>query len=168
MAGFKKIAPQELCGNPFEMIEKQAALFTAGTIESFNTMTIGWGTMGDLWNKPVFTAYIRPSRYTYEFSEKSDYFTVAFFGTPRPEPIATLGTKSGRDMDKMGNSGLTPIELEGLVAFEEAHTVFLCKKMYTCDLEKDKISAEWQAKWYATGDIHRVYTAEITAVYVKE
>lgn len=167
MSTFTKIEPQALNGNPFEMIEKQAALFTAGTLEDFNTMTIGWGTMGDLWNKPVFTAYIRPSRYTYEFSEKNDTFTIAFFGTPRPDAIAVLGTKSGRDIDKIHNSGLTPIELDGNVAFSEAHTVFVCKKMYCVDMDPAQISEEGKNKWYANGDIHKIYTGEITAVYVK-
>ena len=114
--GFKKLEAWDMPGNPFEMIEHQAALFTAGTKEHFNTMTIGWGLMGDLWNVPAFTAYVRPSRYTWQFAEENDCFTVSFFGTPRPQALAVLGTKSGRDMDKIHQSGLTPVELEGQVA----------------------------------------------------
>lgn len=168
MATFKKIDPQQLQGNPFEMIEKQAALFTAGTKENFNTMTIGWGCMGDLWGVPTFVAYIRHSRYTMEFAEANDYFTISFFGTPRPQALGILGTKSGREMDKMHNSGLTPIILEQQVAFAEAKVVFLCKKMYVDDMDPAKIPATWNQKWYANGDYHRIYTAEITAVYVQE
>ena len=165
---FRKIDVLELNGNPFEMIERQCALFSAGTKENFNTMTIGWGCMGDLWSVPAFVAYIRHSRYTFEFAEKNEYFTVSFFGMPRPKALGILGSKSGREMDKIHDSGLTPIELEGQVAFEEAKVVFVCKKMYVDDMNPEKIPPQWKEKWYDQGDYHRIYTGEITAVYVKE
>ena len=92
---FKKIEAQQLQGNPFEMIEKQAALFTAGTPGDFNTMTIGWGCMGDLWSVPAFVAYVRHSRYTLEFAEKNDGFTISFFGNPRPESPGGAGHQVG-------------------------------------------------------------------------
>lgn len=166
--GFTKIEAQQLQGNPFEMIERQCALFTAGTKENFNTMTIGWGCMGDLWSQPAFVAYIRHSRYTAEFADANEYFTVSFFGLPRPAALGVLGSKSGRDMDKIHDSGLTPIELEGQVAFEEAKVVFICKKMYVDDMDPAKIPPEWKQKWYADEDYHKIYTGQITAVYVKE
>lgn len=168
MMGFKKINAHEMPGNPFEMIEKQAALLTAGTPEKFNTMTTGWGTMGDLWNKPAFTAYVRPSRYTYRFTEENECFTVAFFGSPRPKALGVLGSKSGRDMDKMHQSGLTPVFVDGYPMFEEAQTVLVCKKMYEEDLKAEKIPQEYREQFYQNGDYHRVYTGEIIGVYVKE
>ena len=157
--GFKKLEAWDMPGNPFEMIEHQAALFTAGTKEHFNTMTIGWGLMGDLWNVPAFTAYVRPSRYTWQFAEENDCFTVSFFGTPRPQALAVLGSKSGRDMDKIHQSGLTPVELEGQVAFEEAQVD---------DLKPEKIPQQWKDKFYGDGDYHRIYTGQVLSVYVKE
>ena len=165
---FKKIEAQQPQGNPFEMIEKQAALFTAGTPGDFNTMTIGWGCMGDLWSVPAFVAYVRHSRYTLEFAEKNDGFTLSFFGNPRPKALAVLGTKSGREMDKINDSGLTPVELDGQVAFAEAKVVFVCKKIYVDDMNPEKIPPEWNQKWYADGDYHRIYTGQITGVYVQE
>ena len=166
--GFKKLEAWDMPGNPVEMIEHQAALFTAGTKEHFNTMTIGWGLMGDLWNVPAFTAYVRPSRYTWQFAEENDCFTVSFFGTPRPQALAVLGTKSGRDMDKIHQSGLTPVELEGQVAFEEAQVVLICKKIYVDDLKPEKIPQQWKDKFYGDGDYHRIYTGQVLSVYVKE
>ena len=166
--GFKKIETWEMPGNPFEMIERQAALLSAGTKEVFNTMTIGWGLMGDLWNVPACTVYVRHSRYTMEFMEKNDLFTVSFFGTPRPEALATLGVKSGREMDKIHNSGLTPVAIEGQAAFEEAHTVLVCKKIYVDDLNPEKVPPEWKEKFYHNGDYHRIYTGQVMGIYVKE
>lgn len=165
---FRKIHPNELVGNPFEMMEKQAALFTAGPMGNFNTMTIGWGCLGNVWNLPAFVAYVRPSRYSYEFAENNEYFTISYFGTPRPAALAVLGTKSGRDMDKMNQSGLTPVELDGQVAFAEATVVFICKKLYFDDMNPERVPAPQREKFYPQGDFHRVYTGEITGVYIRE
>ena len=144
------------------------ALLTAGTADRCNTMTIGWCQTGRLWNLQTCTVYVRHSRYTMEFMEKNDLFTVSFFGTPRPQALATLGIKSGRDMDKIHNSGLTPVELDGQAAFEEAHTVLVCKKIYVDDLNPEKVPAEWKEKFYRDGDYHRIYTGQVVGVYVKE
>ena len=82
--------------------------------------------------------------------------------------LAVLGTKSGREMDKINDSGLTPVELDGQVAFAEAKVVFVCKKIYVDDMNPEKIPPEWNQKWYADGDYHRIYTGQITGVYVQE
>ena len=147
---------------------RQNPLLTAGDRTELNTMTIGWGCMGDLWSVPAFVAYVRHSRYTLEFAEKNDGFTISFFGNPRPKALAVLGTKSGREMDKINDSGLTPVELDGQVAFAEAKVVFVCKKIYVDDMNPEKIPPEWNQKWYADGDYHRIYTGQITGVYVQE
>ena len=152
----------------FRVFSQQPPLLTAGDRRELNTMTIGWGLMGDLWNVPAFTAYVRPSRYTWQFAEENDCFTVSFFGTPRPQALAVLGTKSGRDMDKIHQSGLTPVELEGQVAFEEAQVVLICKKIYVDDLKSEKIPQQWKDKFYGDGDYHRIYTGQVLSVYVKE
>ena len=164
----KKVDLKTLRPEIFEIFLKQNALLTAGDREKCNTMTIGWGLMGDLWNVPAFTAYVRPSRYTWQFAEENDCFTVSFFGTPRPQALAVLGTKSGRDMDKIHQSGLTPVELEGQVAFEEAQVVLICKKIYVDDLKSEKIPQQWKDKFYGDGDYHRIYTGQVLSVYVKE
>ena len=86
----------------------------------------------------------------------------------RDRALAVLGTKSGRDMDKIHQSGLTPVELEGQVAFEEAQVVLICKKIYVDDLKPEKIPQQWKDKFYGDGDYHRIYTGQVLSVYVKE
>lgn len=70
----------------FELFDKQWALLTAGDKNSYNAMTISWGGLGTLWNKPVATVYVKPIRYTHEFMEKSDYFTISFYSEKYRKP----------------------------------------------------------------------------------
>ena len=133
--------------NPFEKFYKQWALVTAGTKEKFNSMTIGWGTMGTLWSTPVVTIFIKPVRYTWEFVEKSDYFTVSFFENKYKKALGIMGSKSGRDCDKVKLSGLTPKFLENGITYEEATETFVCKKIYCHQMDKDKFP-ELAKKFY--------------------
>ena len=152
--------------NPFEKFTNQWALVTAGTKESFNSMTIGWGTMGTLWKLPVITIFIRPCRYTMEFIEKSDYFTVAFFDEKYKKALGIMGTKSGRDTDKVKLSQLTPKFLENGVTYEEASETYVCKKMYCEQMNKDKFpelakifyehEKEQEAHYLITGEVIKV------------
>ncbi len=150
----------------YQAFHQQWALVTAGTPEHFNTMTIGWGGVGCLWRKPVATVYIRPSRYTYEFMEAHNYFTVSFFAEEYRDALKLLGTKSGRDGDKVALSGLTPMAVGDSVTFEQAQYTLLCKKIYCHDLESDKIPCEILEQFYEPGEQpHRVYYGEILGVY---
>lgn len=160
------IAKEQL--NPFEKIGKDWFLVTAGTPESFNTMTASWGFMGVMWNKNCVITAIRPQRYTKEFIDKSEYFTFSFFGEEQRNALKFCGSHSGRDCDKMKETGLTPVEVDGQVAFEEAKLVLVCKKLYVqemtadCFAEKDLVSAN-----YGAGDFHTAYYGEIVKAYVK-
>ena len=87
-------------------------LLTGGNMESFNTMTASWGQLGVLWNKNVLTCYIRPNRYTYEFVENGEFFTVSFLGEEYRKALAFCGSHSGRDCNKITETGLTPVELD--------------------------------------------------------
>ena len=75
---FKEIPVSEMEFNPFDKISKQWMLVTAGDKDSSNTMTASWGGVGIMWGKPVATVYIRPQRYTKEFIDKNEYFTLSF------------------------------------------------------------------------------------------
>ena len=68
---------QEIRINPFERFNSDWALVTAGTPEHYNSMTISWGSMGTIWNKPVVSVYVRPDRYTWRFLKENDTFTVS-------------------------------------------------------------------------------------------
>ena len=88
-------------------INKETALLTAKKDLKVNTMTIAWGSIGFLWYKPIIEVYVRESRYTLEFMESSEYFSVCFFPSEYKDKLIYLGTHSGRDEDKISKMGLT-------------------------------------------------------------
>ena len=131
--------------NVFEMFINQWALVTAGTSDSFNTCTIGWGSLGTIWcgfkdTKPIVTIYVRPDRYTYEFLKHNEQFTVSFFPKEYKKALGYLGSHSGRDGDKVKVSGLTPKPIHQSITFEEANLTFVCKKIYDAPFEWERMS----------------------------
>ena len=137
------------------------ALVTAGTIDHFNTMTISWGGMGTLWSRPVATVYVKPCRYTHDFMEENDYFTVSFFPEKYRGDLSILGSKSGRDGDKVALTSLTPEAGEHWVTFREAAQVLVCRKIYRQDLDLSAIP-DWAAKaHYRTEAPHTMYIGEV-------
>lgn len=167
---FKKIDISELSFNPFAKIGKEWMLLTGGSVDNFNTMTASWGQMGVIWNKNVLTCYIRPNRYTYDFVERSECFTASFFGEEFRKALSFCGSHSGRDCDKMAETGLVPIELDGCTGFEQADMVMVCRKLYSYDLKEEGFLTDdgLPEKFFGTDPYHRAYIAEIVGVYVKE
>ncbi|MBO5164789.1 MAG: flavin reductase [Ruminococcus sp.] len=167
---FKKIEIGELNFNPFTKIGKEWMLLTGGTIDSFNTMTASWGQLGVLWNKNVLTCYIRPNRCTYDFVEKGELFTASFLGENFRKALSFCGSHSGRDCDKMAETGLSPAELDGAVGIEQADLVLVCRKLYSYDMcEKGFLTDDGlPAQFFGKDPYHRAYIAEIIGVYVKE
>lgn len=167
---FKKIDITELIFNPFTKIGKEWTLITAGNMEHFNTMTASWGQLGILWNKNVFTCYIRPNRYTYEFIEDGEYFTASFLGEDFRKALSFCGSHSGRDCDKMAETGLVPTEIGGCVTFEQADMIIVCRKLYSYDLQESGFLTDdgIPEQFFSKDPYHRAYISEITAVYVKE
>ena len=113
--------------NPFDKFNRQWALVTAGNRDNFNSMTISWGSMGTIWGKDIITVYIRPERYTFEFLEKNDTFTVSFYDEKYRKALDIMGTTSGRDTDKVKESGLSPVSIEDSMTYKEADETYLCK-----------------------------------------
>lgn len=150
--------------NSLQIFNKDWALLTAGDKDNFNTMTIGWGGLGTLWSKPVVTVYVKPCRYTHEFAERSEYFTVSFFDGKHKDALGVLGTKSGRDCNKVALSGLTPRFLEHGVTFDEACTTFVCKKIYRQDLDLDAIPQDARDRYYQTEAPHTMYVGEVVEI----
>ena len=163
MNEFIAISPYELEGNPFQMIDKQWMLITAGDEEKANTMTASWGGLGVLWFKPVSFAFIRPTRYTYEFTEREDAYSLCFFGEEYREALKLCGTVSGRDRDKIAEAGLTLRYEDGVPYFDEAETVMICRKLAAQDIDPKSFVDSAVDKHY-NNDYHRVYTGEITKV----
>lgn len=166
--GFKEIAIEELQFNPFTKIGKEWMLVTAGDETSHNTMTASWGGVGVMWGKNVVNVYIRPQRYTKEFVDAGEMFTLSFYDESYRKSLSICGSKSGRDCEKEKEAGLTPYYVEGTTAFEEANMIFVCKKQYHQDMAPEHFDVtENDEKWYPQKDYHVMYMAEIVKVLVK-
>lgn len=141
-------------------------LITAGNEESYNTMTASWGAMGELWNEDVCFIFIRPQRYTYEFTEKNERFTLSFFADEYKKALTFCGRNSGRDYDKAKETGLTPISVDGSMGFSESRLTIVCEKLYFQDLDpKGFVDESLDSKNYALKDYHRMYVGKIIAAY---
>lgn len=166
---FKSVNPESLSDNMFRLIAKDWTLITAGNKEKYNMMTANWLGVGFLWMKNVAFLFIRPSRYTYEFTEREDTLSLNFFDDSYREILNVCGRKSGRDIDKMNDVALTPVELsDGTVAFEESRLILNCKKMCTADMETFDFIDKSVLKNYADGDYHKLYICEITEALIIE
>lgn len=168
----KRITVEQLEDNFFSAISKEWMLVTAGNKESFNTMTASWGCIGWLWNKPVAIAFVRPERFTHEFVEKGECLTLSFLGdTPEARKIYNFcGSKSGRDYDKVKETGLKPVETEsGNVTFEQARLTLECRKLYKDDIKASSFIDPSIANWYGEkhGGYHDMYIMEIVNVYMQ-
>ena len=147
------------------LFDKKWALVTAGGMDAFNTMTISWGGMGTLWSTPVATVYVKPVRYTHEFMDKNEFFTLSFFDEKYRRALGLLGSRSGRDCDKVALSGLTPFALtENAVGFREAETTILCRKIYRQDLDINNIPDFAVNTYYRTEEPHTMYVGEIIEI----
>lgn len=148
----------------FRQFDKKWALLTAGNQDSFNTMTISWGGLGTLWMKPVANVYVRASRYTHEFLDNNEYFTVSFFPEEYKKTLGVLGSKSGREMDKIHESGLTPKTVGDSVTFEEAEVTLLCKKLCCQRIEKANMDPEIVDLYYGGEAEHDMYVGEVVEI----
>ena len=153
----------------FKLLDHDWMLVTSGVLKSYNMMTASWGGMGILWNKQVAYIFIRPQRHTYKFAEKYEFITLSFFTEEYRKMLKILGTKSGKDIDKMKTPGLTPLEtVSGAVAFEEARLVLECKKLYFDDIKPANFIIPEIDSNYPFKDYHRMYICEITNAYIKK
>lgn len=172
---FEKTEINNIPDNMIQLISDDWMLVTAGDQQSFNTMTASWGGMGYVWEKPVSFIFIRNTRYTYEFLQKEDRFTLSFFPEENRGALKILGNRSGRDTDKIKDSGLTPITTpSGLETFSEARLVVECKKMYVEELDTKFLTSQYNSeitsKFYEGGETapHTLFISEITDVWVKK
>lgn len=164
---FKKIDIQDLDMNPFLSIGKDWMLITAGDDELVNTMTASWGGVGVLWGENVVTAFVRPQRYTKEFIDQQDCFSLSFFNGHKKE-LGVLGAISGRDKDKIKDVDFHVTYLDNVPTFEEAQLVFIVEKVYEDDIKPECfLDNTVEEKWYPQKDYHRMYVAKIKSIYKK-
>ncbi len=168
MKAFQEISAKQITQNPFELIGDDWMLVTSGTGEKFNMMTASWGGVGVLWKKDVAFLFIRPQRYTFEFMEKNDAVTLCFFEESNRNVLNLCGSRSGRDIDKIKDTGLTPIVTEQGIYYEEAKMVLCCKKLYAQFLDENSfIDPSILPSCYQAGDFHKMYVCSIEKVLIK-
>lgn len=155
---------KNLVKNVCDKLNNEWALLTAGDKKKFNSMTISWGSFGVLWFKNVVTIYVRPERYTLEFLKKQKYFTVSFYDEKFRKDLQILGTKSGRDTNKMQEISLTPKFLENGITFKEATQTFVCKKLYMGQMDLDKMDKQTREQNYTSPEGHYVFIGEIEKI----
>ncbi|MCD8043050.1 MAG: DUF4468 domain-containing protein [Tannerellaceae bacterium] len=166
--GYRSITPDRIPGNIVKMLSEDWMLITAGKDEEFNMMTASWGGLGMLFGKPVAICYINPARYTYRLMETSDTYTFTFYTEAYRDVLQYCGSASGRDQDKVKESGLTPLTTPtGSKAFGEAWMIIECRKMISQPLSTEvmndpQLKAEWLGK-----QVHKMYIGEIINVWVK-
>lgn len=154
--------------NPFTQIGKDWALVTAGTKVKANTMTISWVGVGVLWGKNVAYIFIRDSRYTKEFLDNNEFFSVSFLSEAYRDALKYCGSHSGRDGDKFKESGLTPAYRHSIPYIDEGNLILLCEKMSATRITEDSfLVPEIKEKWYKDGDMHTMYIAEILEVLAR-
>ena len=146
------------------VFDKKWALLTAGDKDKFNTMTVSWGGLGTIWGKPVATVYVRKTRYTHEFMDNNDYFTVSFYPEECRKVLNVLGSKSGRDMDKIHDSGLTAKETEHSMTFEEAEVTLVCRKLFCQEMKTENMLPEIASTFYSGDAAHDMYIGEIVEI----
>lgn len=164
---FKSIDIRQIKESAVQMIADDWALVTAGTQDGFNTMTVSWGGLGEIWGKDAAFIFIRPQRYTFGFLEENDRFTISFFGAAHRKALALCGSKSGRDTDKVAEAGLTPVFDGGTTYFAEASLVLKCRKMAKYDLTPDGFLDDGIEANYNGAGYHRMFVAEIEETLVQ-
>lgn len=166
---FKKITPYDISDNVFTSIGKNWMLITAGNKTTSNCMTASWGGFGVLWNKPVVYIFVRPHRFTNEFIDKEDYFTINFFEDSYKNVLTICGKQSGRDINKAAYCGLQEFETtHKSIGYKNARMIIECKKIYAQQLSENYFIDISNLTHYPSKDYHIMYVGEITECYLKE
>lgn len=165
----QEITPRQIEGNPISLFADDWFELAAGKDGDMNLMTIAWGNIGQLWSKPVVTVFVSTDRYTNQFMEKNDYFTISHFPSSMRKELQYLGTVSGRDEDKVKGAGLTAEFTDlGNPIFAEADLTIECRKLYAQQFDAALLPLE-QRQWYEERGlgIHVAYIGEIVHVWKK-
>jgi len=148
--------------NPFTKFGKEWALVTSGSKAKCNTMTVSWGGVGVIWNKNVVYIFVRDSRYTKEFIDQGEFFSLAFLDDTYKSALSYCGAHSGRTEDKFAKAGLTPAFRHSIPYPDEANFVLLCRKMAAVPMPAETFTDKSISKaFYKDGDFHTMYVGEI-------
>ncbi|MGI6033950.1 MAG: flavin reductase [Coriobacteriales bacterium] len=160
---------EDLSFNPFDKIANQWMLICAGDEKKANAMTASWGGVGVWWGKPAATCYIRQTRYTKEFVDAKDTFSLCFLKDADHDAHKVFGSVSGRDCDKFAETGMTLTYIDGTPVVAESELVFICKKEFAQFMPRESfVDAEAYDRWYSTGGLkdnfHTMYIGAIEKV----
>ena len=168
----RKIELNELNDNVFDLIDKEWMLVCAGNREQYNMMTASWGGLGILWNKPVAFVFVRPERHTFGLLESNELMSLSFLGNSQQmrKIYQFCGSKSGKNVDKMKESGLTPtLSPQGAVCFEQSRLTIVGRKLYAQSLSEEAFADKALTSFYGEkGGMHKMYIVEIEGAYVAE
>lgn len=167
----RKIDVFDYAGVICKALKPHGILLTTAAHGQVNTMTIGWGTLGVDWSRPVFIAYVRESRYTKQLLEENGEFTVNIpVGDYDRRILGFCGTKSGRDTDKIAEMGLHLVQSDvvSVPGIRELPLTLECKVLYKEEQDLSRIPGDIIEKYYPAGDHHHVYYGEIVNAYMIE
>jgi flavin reductase (DIM6/NTAB) family NADH-FMN oxidoreductase RutF len=168
LENYKEIKPEELNKSAFQMIGNDWMLVTAEKDNKTNTMTASWGGFGVMWNKNVTYIVLRPQRYTKEFVDGSDTYSLCFFDSKYKKQLAYLGSVSGKNEDKISKAELNLSHYNETPFFTEAETVIICKKLFAQEFTPESfIEKDIVEKNYPSKDFHTLYIGEIEKIFVK-
>ena len=163
-----EIPVQAFSINTFSSWDNNWFVLSCGDLKKgqYNAMTVAWGGFGSMWSLPMALVVVRPSRYTFQFLNQFDTFTLCAFPESLKPALNLIGTKSGRDGDKIQESGLTPVAAKIVDApvYEQAELIVECKKMYWDDFKPEHFLNSDIDKRYPNGDYHRMVIGEILSI----
>lgn len=165
---FKRTEFENVEQHLLDSLANDWALLAAGDENKWNCMTVSWGAFGQLWGKRVAFIFVRPQRYTKEFLDSTDRFTLNFFDPSFKLKLSKCGTLSGRDCDKAAECGFTPLAENGTVGIEQAKTVMVMRKLALMpQFNAGEFFDESIEQWYKNKDYHYTYIGEIEEILVK-
>ncbi len=163
-----EVPAEQVTDNPFKLIGADWMLITAGGPGHWNTMTASWGGLGVLWDHNVCFCFVRPTRHTWSFMERTVRFTLSFFDEEYRDALAFCGAHSGRDVDKAAETGLTPEALEsGAMTFAEARLVIEARKIYAHDIDPTRFIDPAVTRFYPAKDYHRMYIGAVEKCLIR-
>lgn len=162
----KEINLEDLILCPTDIWLKKWFLLTAGNKENYNMMTVAWGSIGGMWQKPIIQVVAKPCRYTFKFLEKYKTFSLSSFPQEYKDDLWYLGTNTGESQNKIEGTKLTPQQSKQIEtpAYKEANLVFECSIIYYQDLNRENFLDENIERFYPENYYHRIYFGQILQV----
>ncbi|MDE5831974.1 MAG: flavin reductase [Desulfovibrio sp.] len=173
--GLKRKNPADITDNPITMFSRDWALVAAGNRERFNALTVAWGALGTAWGngRPLAIIFVSPSRFTHEFLEREKGFSINVLPVEFRKIMGYMGSRSGRDEDKIAESGLEYAFTERETpVFTQSRLILNCEKIYSHTIERDRfgetLKSVYAAPVFKGVDPHTVYFGEITDCWARD